>query len=196
MVPEAEALPLMQQEQRKPRRFGAWYLVPALCVAAVTFGAARSAGGGGDGSAAAALRSAAAEGDEVTDVSVAAPPQADTSTKRVLSKAAEELAHKIASERGLEDLVTSLPGANFENSFAMFSGYLEVSETKRSFYWFTTARATDEATTKPLVMWTNGGPGCSGLLGFLTEHGPFRPQHDLSLEPFDFAWNKALFVIF
>ena len=46
MVPEAEALPLMQQEQ-KPRRFGAWYVMPALCIAAVTFVAARAAGGGG-----------------------------------------------------------------------------------------------------------------------------------------------------
>jgi carboxypeptidase C (cathepsin A) len=45
--------------------------------------------------------------------------------------------------------------------------------------------------TDPLLWWSNGGPGCSGLLGFLTEHGPFRPQAapGTGLDPFAFAWN-------
>ena len=44
--------------------------------------------------------------------------------------------------------------------------------------------------TDPLIWWSNGGPGCSGLLGFLTEHGPFRTSATSGgLDPFPFAWN-------
>ncbi|KAH8060448.1 serine carboxypeptidase [Aureococcus anophagefferens] len=91
-----------------------------------------------------------------------AAPQEQSTTTNFLSDDALALAGEIASERGMEDLVTVLPGANFVNSFATFSGYLDVSDTKKTFYWFVTARDASKAKDKPVVMWTNGGPGCSG----------------------------------
>ena len=48
-----------------------------------------------------------------------------------------------------------------------------------------------DAKNDPVVFWTNGGPGCSGLLGFFTEQGPFFPQEDGSLKMNDYAWNKV-----
>ncbi|KAH8058049.1 serine carboxypeptidase [Aureococcus anophagefferens] len=104
-----------------------------------------------------------------------AAPQEQSTTTNFLSDDALALAGEIASERGMEDLVTVLPGANFVNSFATFSGYLD---------------------DKPVVMWTNGGPGCSGLIGFWTEMGPWRATEDMTIEPFDFAWNKEANMLF
>lgn len=48
----------------------------------------------------------------------------------------------------------------------------------------------------PVTFWTNGGPGCSGLIGFMTEQGPFRPNADKTLSMNDWAWNKVSNMVF
>lgn len=48
----------------------------------------------------------------------------------------------------------------------------------------------------PLAFWTNGGPGCSGLIGFLTEQGPFKPNADNSLSFNKYAWNQVSNMVF
>jgi carboxypeptidase C (cathepsin A) len=91
----------------------------------------------------------------------------------------------------LQDQIHNLPGLAVQPTFNMFSGYLVVDNTtQRSiFYWYTESQKAPA--TDPLLWWSNGGPGCSGLLGFLTEHGPFRPQAApaTGLDPNPFAFN-------
>lgn len=45
-----------------------------------------------------------------------------------------------------------------------YSGYLPVSTTKALHYIFVESQ--NDPTTDPVVIWFNGGPGCSSLLGF------------------------------
>lgn len=95
----------------------------------------------------------------------------------------------------LADQVTALPGAeNLEFSFNQFSGYLTVNQTKQMHYWM--VESAGNPATDPVVFWTNGGPGCSGLLGFLGEQGPFRPNADLSLSLNEFSWNNIANMVF
>ena len=64
----------------------------------------------------------------------------------------------------------------------------------RSQYWY--VEATEDATEKPVVLWLNGGPGCSSLGGMFTELGPFviSSTGNVSLNPF--SWNKVANVLF
>ncbi|XP_047943505.1 serine carboxypeptidase II-2-like [Salvia hispanica] len=96
------------------------------------------------------------------------------------------------------DRVLKLPGQNFNVSFAHYAGYINVNqETGRElFYWF--FEAEDDPYSKPLVLWLNGGPGCSSIAyGLAEEIGPLHIEKDgktLYLNPY--SWNKVANILF
>ncbi len=101
----------------------------------------------------------------------------------------------VYSEEALLDQVTELPGLKDELSYNQFSGYINLPNTKKYIhYWLVEAEESPE--TKPIVFWTNGGPGCSGLIGFLTEQGPFRPTESGEIQLNPYAWNKIANMVF
>lgn len=63
------------------------------------------------------------------------------------------------SQDGLqeEDRITALPGQPPEVKFAQYSGYVTVDSNagRALFYYF--AEATEHPSTKPLILWLNGG---------------------------------------
>jgi carboxypeptidase C (cathepsin A) len=100
----------------------------------------------------------------------------------------------------MRDELTGLPGAPAV-SFRMFSGYIDVSAaeeaagTRQMFYWFVESQSRPRE--DPLLLWTNGGPGCSGSIGFLSENGPFfAAEGGGRLEVNEFSWNKVANMVF
>ena len=93
-----------------------------------------------------------------------------------------------------DDLVTSLPGLSPNPPFAHDSGYLPVG-SKQMHYWF--AESQGSPTNDPLVLWLNGGPGCSSMEGMLYENGPFRIQDDgKTVQLNNYSWNKLANMLY
>ena len=85
-----------------------------------------------------------------------------------------------------------------------FTGYIKVNTTTNSslFYTLYSAGGNNPAATdsnlnssNPLILWLQGGPGCSGWLGNLQELGPMSVTYDsesetASLKVNPFSWNS------
>ncbi|XP_071814049.1 lysosomal protective protein-like [Apostichopus japonicus] len=93
------------------------------------------------------------------------------------------------------DAITFLPGLTKQPSFDQYSGYLAATGGKMFHYWLVSSQS--KPLKDPLIVWTNGGPGCSSMLGILTENGPFIIQDDgVSLSYNDNSWNKFANVLY
>ncbi|CEG70790.1 hypothetical protein RMATCC62417_06621 [Rhizopus microsporus] len=75
------------------------------------------------------------------------------------------------------------------------SGYLDVDDDKHFFFWFFESR--DKPKEDPLVLWLNGGPGCSSLTGLFMELGPCTVNLEgTDTIPNKYSWNEKANVIF
>ncbi|XP_076896391.1 serine carboxypeptidase-like 31 [Bidens hawaiensis] len=94
-------------------------------------------------------------------------------------------------------LVSDLPGQPSVD-FQHYAGYVTINETngRTLFYWFYEAWSVPDE--KPLVLWLNGGPGCSSVgYGATQEIGPFivgTDGKDLQLNPY--SWNREANMLF
>ena len=65
------------------------------------------------------------------------------------------------------------------------------------FYWLFYARS-PKTITPPLILWLNGGPGCSSMYAVFAENGPYHITNSSSpvLSANQFSWNNQYDVIY
>jgi cathepsin A (carboxypeptidase C) len=90
-----------------------------------------------------------------------------------------------------EDRVAFLPGYGVP-PFPQYSGFLDASAAEPGthlHYWFARCEQEDWA-TRPTVLWLNGGPGSSSVLGWLQEMGPLLVNRTGGLTRNPWAWTR------
>jgi carboxypeptidase C (cathepsin A) len=83
--------------------------------------------------------------------------------------------HAYPRSKNVTDFFNGLSQSPYE----VFSGYIPVRNDSNSsayiFYQVNSAKGSSlNDSTKPLILWMQGGPGCSGLYGLYHEMGPFQ----------------------
>ncbi|GMY22561.1 serine carboxypeptidase-like 40 isoform X3 [Fagus crenata] len=105
----------------------------------------------------------------------------------------------VLPQEGLKekDKIERLPGQP-PVEFSQYGGYVTVDKLagRALYYYFVEAQHSKESL--PLLLWLNGGPGCSSLAyGAMQELGPFRVNSDgKTLHKNRFSWNIAANVLF
>ncbi|MCD9193472.1 S10 family serine carboxypeptidase-like protein [Streptomyces albireticuli] len=124
-----------------------------------------------------------------------------------------------------DDLVTSIP-ANIPNTMSIdlntrgakkarsYSGYAHIDSTENPgsenhlFYWFfesqtcnphvAVADQQELISSTPLLIWLNGGPGASSLLGLFMENGPLAIGDDAAgtVSVTSTTWNQEAHVVY
>lgn len=115
---------------------------------------------------------------------------------RVLRVAAGALALALAAARG--SVITSLPGAPVV-PWKQIAGYVNYTSpmqksTHFTYHWIVESQG--NPAVDPVVLWSNGGPGCSGLFGFGFENGPWRAQPDGTLLLNPLSWNRFATLVY
>ncbi|TNV78903.1 hypothetical protein FGO68_gene13930 [Halteria grandinella] len=82
-------------------------------------------------------------------------------------------------------------------SFGLYSGYIPIRNGTFKMHYIT-ALSQSDPNNDPVVFWFNGGPGCSSLLGFAQENGPYilSDEPGATFQYNNYSWNKEATVVY
>jgi carboxypeptidase C (cathepsin A) len=95
-----------------------------------------------------------------------------------------------------DDKVLEIKGMTKFSDYGLYSGYLDIVNTTKSLH-YVFAESQNDPATDPLLLWFNGGPGCSSMLAWMQENGPWVMDNgESSFHENPYSWNKNASVIY
>lgn len=90
----------------------------------------------------------------------------------------------------------ALPGWPTQAPFDIYSGFINVANTSKEIHYVLLESMKDPL-KDPLIIWFNGGPGCSSMLGFLQETGPYVLEDGATTYTENaYSWNKETNILY
>ena len=99
-----------------------------------------------------------------------------------------------------DELVPELKGSGPNGTdtldYTLYSGYIDHTNSSKKIHYML-VQAEKNWENVPLLIWFNGGPGCSSMLAFMQEHGPYvMPNGENTFVKNDYAWNREANVLY
>eukprot|EP01129_Flabellula_baltica_P008575 TRINITY_DN341_c0_g1_i1.p1 TRINITY_DN341_c0_g1~~TRINITY_DN341_c0_g1_i1.p1 ORF type:complete len:425 (+),score=75.17 TRINITY_DN341_c0_g1_i1:33-1277(+) len=76
------------------------------------------------------------------------------------------------------------------------SGYVNVNKQYDANLFYLITESQNDPQTDPVILWLQGGPGCSSLFGAFIENGPSMINKDGSFSKNPYSWNTNATVIY
>lgn len=120
------------------------------------------------------------------------PPRSSGSNDKIFKREQNGVTYNVFEHRDTNSTLSFVQDSGICETtpgVTTYSGYLSVGTNMSMWFWFFEARS--NASTAPLALWLNGGPGCSSMIGLFQENGPCRfvnGSDEPSLNPY--SWNN------
>lgn len=112
---------------------------------------------------------------------------------QIMSTMSDEI-HGLEKLKGARLRIKKPNGLGIDENVKQYSGYLDVEDDKHFFFWFFESR--NNPKTDPVMLWLNGGPGCSSLTGLFMELGPASVDRKIKIVENPSSWNSNSSIIF
>ena len=92
--------------------------------------------------------------------------------------------------------VSALPGLGASVTLEHYAGHIAVDDARNNFLFYWLFKSANNPTNAPLIIWLNGGPGCSSMDGLFLELGPLRLEPDNTIKINPYSWHNVGNLLF